>query len=83
MLAVPDLFSLSKLMLDSSLTPKSRFETMQMMFGGQLNDFDYHFTGFYFEYLEELLLKFGFCEVRRVEKFGIFLDSSDLMHMVR
>ena len=83
MVAVPDLMALASLIVDDSLDAAARYATMQMMFGGQLNAYDYHNTGFYFEYLEELLLEFHFCDIRRVSDFGLFLDSSDLTHQVR
>jgi hypothetical protein len=82
MVSVPDLEVLAELILDDSLSHPVRDEVIQMMFGGQKDDYDYHKTGFYFEYLEELLITHKFCNIQRVSHFGYFKDSSDLIFEV-
>eukprot|EP01041_Mallomonas_annulata_P009849 gene9849-20486_t len=79
MISVPDLEILAELLTDTNLSNQSHYEVMQMMFGGQLNEYDYHKTGLYFEFLEELLEENGFCNVQKVHHFGYFIDSSDLI----
>jgi hypothetical protein len=52
-----------------------------MMFGGQEDMYDYHYVGFNEHLLTHLLLAVGFCDVKRVETFGLFNDSSSLQYL--
>ena len=82
MVSVPNLEVLAELILDDSLSHLVRDEVIQIMFGGQKDNYDYHKTGFYFEYLEELLITHKFCNIQRVSHFGYFKDSSNLIFEV-
>jgi hypothetical protein len=46
------------------------------MFGGQIDQYDFHKTGFYEDMLERLLRARGFCNVTRVPLFSVFKDAS-------
>jgi hypothetical protein len=47
-----------------------------MMFGGQVDKFDFHAVGLYDEMLAGLLMRAGFREVFRVPTFDLFDDTS-------
>ena len=51
---------------------------MRVMYGGNSEASDQHLTGYDFDILGSFLSATGFCDIRRVKKFGIFKDSSDL-----
>ena len=43
--SVPDMDILCRLFLDPKSPLKIKFEVMRMMFGGQIDEFDYHYFG--------------------------------------
>jgi predicted SAM-dependent methyltransferase len=75
-ISVPDLDVLCRLFLDEKLPVPDRINVMRMMFGGQLDPYDFHKTGLNFWILGYHLQKAGFREIRRVEQFGLFHDDS-------
>ena len=46
--------------------------------GGQLNAYDLHKNAFDFEYFRDILLPHGFGSITKIERFGMFPDSSEL-----
>ena len=79
-ISVPDLDTLAKLFLEKKrLSFEERFRVMRMMFGGHVDEYDYHQVGLDEEILENYLLQAGFVGIRRVPSFGIFADTSDLV----
>jgi len=81
-ISVPDLMVLTEIFLDPKTSVKMKHALMTIIYGGQINEFDYHKIGFYYELMEELLINADFCRVRKVEYFGFFNDSSDLIIQV-
>jgi predicted SAM-dependent methyltransferase len=79
-ISVPDLNTLCALMLDPELNSRQRFEVMQMMFGGQSNAADFHHVGLNEEFLTAYLETACFIEIARVEKFGLFDDTSNMVY---
>lgn len=78
-LSVPDLDILAKLILDKErLSLEERFMVMRMIFGGHVNQFDYHYVGLNEEFLTEFLQATGFASIVRVESLGFFTDTSEL-----
>lgn len=77
--SVPDLLVLSRFYCDTSRSAQDRGLVMRMMFGGHIDEFDVHHSGFDEEALRELLLHAGFAQVERVADFGVFEDTSLLM----
>ncbi|OHB50431.1 MAG: methyltransferase type 11 [Planctomycetes bacterium GWF2_41_51] len=76
-ISVPDLEILSKLFLaKDQLEFKDRLLVMRMMFGGHMNRYDYHFTGFDSDILGLYLGSAGFTQMTRVKELGIFKDAS-------
>ncbi|MBK6518303.1 MAG: methyltransferase domain-containing protein [Polyangiaceae bacterium] len=76
--SVPDLAVMCRLFADRGATNKLRIAVMRMMFGGQIDPYDFHFVGLWDEYLAFLLFKAGFSAVYRVKSFGLFDDTSEL-----
>lgn len=77
--SVPDLQTLCTLFLDPSLNVEERFEVMRMMFGGQINDADFHYVGLSEQFLASYLAAAGFTGIARVDNFGIFDDASNIV----
>ncbi len=77
---VPDLEALCRLMLRPDLEPQEKFWVQRMIMGGQMDPYDYHKSGFTFEFLRDFLVEVGFKEktIRRVPNFGLFKDITDL-----
>ena len=79
-ISVPDLDVLAKLFIDKDkLTFSERFMVMRMMFGGHVDQYDYHVVGLNQEFLTMYLKQAGYTNVRRVEKFGLFNDTSNYL----
>ena len=78
MIAVPDLKVLSRLFIREDLDIGQRNLVMRMMFGGQVDEYDFHKTGFDFDMLQGALITAGFSNITRVESFGLFTDSSEI-----
>ena len=75
--SVPDLESLCRLFLDPKLGSAERFHVMRMMYGGQIDDFDFHYIGLTHEFMLEYFSAAGFSNIKRVASFGLFNDTSD------
>ena len=78
--SVPNLEVLCELYLEKErLTPQDRYMVMRMMFGGQVDPYDFHKVGYNPETLATFLLQAGFKNVRMVESFGLFEDTSNMV----
>lgn len=78
-ISVPDLETLSHLFLQKDkLNFQERFHVMRMMFGGHVDEYDYHLVGLDQEFLAFFLRKAGFVNLRRVPRFNAFSDTSDM-----
>ena len=76
-ISVPDLNILSGLLLvKEKLTLEERFEVMRMIFGGHMDEYDYHAVGLNEEFLTKFLIIAGYENIVRVEGFGLFNDMS-------
>jgi predicted SAM-dependent methyltransferase len=76
-ISVPDLEVLCKLFLSEGLNAEQRFHVMKMMFGGQVDEYDFHKIGLTHEIMIEYFRAAGFSTVERVESFGLFNDASE------
>jgi predicted SAM-dependent methyltransferase len=78
--SVPDLDVLAKFLLDKiGLAPQERFNIMRIMFGGHVDQFDYHVVGLNQEFLTRFLVDAGFAFIRKVDTFNMFQDSSNII----
>jgi predicted SAM-dependent methyltransferase len=76
MISVPDLDVLCKLFIHPELNASQRFHVMRMMFGGQVDPWDFHYIGLNFEILGSYLSASGFGSCARVDSFNLFNDTS-------
>lgn len=78
LVSVPDLITLSEILIDPKSSADTRYTAMTCMFAGGKTEYEHHYVGFYWEYLSGLLTQAGFCDLRRVTGgFGLFADTSD------
>jgi predicted SAM-dependent methyltransferase len=79
MVSVPDLDTLCDLFSRrDGLSSEERFQLMRMMFGGQIDSFDFHYVGLNEEFLSSFLKTAGFASLERVTGFGLFQDCSEI-----
>jgi predicted SAM-dependent methyltransferase len=79
-ISVPDLDILAQLFLSKDkLTSDEQFSVMRMIFGAHTDQFDYHLVGLNQEFLTDYLSQAGFTHIRRVEKLGLFDDTSNML----
>jgi predicted SAM-dependent methyltransferase len=72
---------LCHLYLTPQLVPEARLKIMYMMFGAHYDEHDYHRVGFDQHYLGSCLQTAGFTQIRRVQSFHLFEDSSNMQFM--
>lgn len=77
-LSVPDLDVLAWLFAGPGFDKAERFLVMRMMFGGQMDEHDFHRIGLNFDFLCDYLRDVGFSSVEHVESFGMFTDTSEV-----
>jgi predicted SAM-dependent methyltransferase len=79
-ISVPDLDVLAALMLEKDkLSVNERFFVMRMMFGGHVDKYDYHVVGLNEAFLTLFLNAAEYVNIRRVQAFGIFDDTSSMV----
>jgi predicted SAM-dependent methyltransferase len=78
MISVPDLRALCWLYSRPDIDRQERFHIMQMIFGGQTNEYDVHKVGFDFDILCLYLAEVGFTKCQRIHEFNLFNDCSSL-----
>ena len=75
--SVPDLDVLCRIFSDKNAPFKAKFHVMRMMFGGQIDEFDYHYFGWNMPLMEYFLKEAGFKKIERVKSFSLFDDTSE------
>ena len=76
-ISVPDMDILCKTFIDPKAPPQVKFHVIKMIFGGQIDQFDFHYFGWNFMLLNQFLKKTGFKKTQRVKSFSLFNDTSD------
>lgn len=76
-LGVPDLDVLCRLFIAPNLSPDDRIFVMRMIYGGQMDAFDYHKGGYNFDMMAQFLYNVGFRDIERVHSFGHFKDTTE------
>jgi predicted SAM-dependent methyltransferase len=80
-LSVPDLDVLVWLFASPGFDQAARFHIMRMMFGGQVDEHDFHRIGLNFDFMCHYLRDAGFSSIEHVESLGMFEDASTIqMH---
>ena len=75
--SVPDLDILCHEFISSLASQQKKFHIMRMMFGGQVDDHDFHFFGWNQHFLYDFLKTAGFSNTNRVDSFDLFDDTSN------
>lgn len=76
--SVPDLDTLFRLYLNPEHDQKTRWDIMQIIYGGQVDEYDYRKLGFSWDSLRRYLRQIGFRDIQRVGEFCLFDDTSSL-----
>lgn len=76
LISVPDMDVLCWLFLSKMIDVRERFRLMRMLFGGHLDQHDYHVVGLNPEFLASFLGDAGFVNIRQVDRLGRFEDTS-------
>jgi predicted SAM-dependent methyltransferase len=75
-ISVPDMDVISWLFLSKLIATQERFKLMRILFGGHIDKHDYHVVGLNMEFLTHFLSEAGYVNIRRVNDFGLFDDTS-------
>lgn len=77
--SVPDLEILCRMFVHPALSVDARFHLMRIIYGGQMDPYDFHKVGFTLEFLGYFLEKHGFRDIRRIAEHDLFHDTSRLV----
>ncbi len=75
--SVPNMEVLAKLFLHEKLNLKQKWHVMRMIFGGQIDEHDFHYFGWTFEFAKSFFGSAGFKTIKCVESFNLFDDTSN------
>ncbi|RED52516.1 class I SAM-dependent methyltransferase [Aestuariispira insulae] len=78
LISVPNMDVLCRMITHEGTDTKMRYQLMRMLFGGQVDDWDYHKVGFTPDLLAAFLGEAEFETVEQVPFFGLFQDASEL-----
>jgi len=76
-ISVPDLDVLCHTMLSPYFSTDVKFHIMRIIYGGQIDKYDFHYFGWNTEFMKQYLLKAGFTKFNKVDGFGLFDDTSN------
>lgn len=76
-ISVPDMDILSHMFINPQTPLQEKFHVMKMMFGGQTDEFDFHYFGWNEAFLKFFLEQAKFSAAGRVDSFGLFDDTSN------
>ena len=77
-IAVPDLELLASMILDEHISTYGVWEVSRRIFGGDRDEHDRHCCGFTPDTMIAALEQCGFTDIRKVDSFGLFLDTSEV-----
>ncbi len=75
--SVPDLDVLCQIFMDPKAPTQVKMNVMRIMFGGQVDDYDFHYFGWNLQFMFNFLTEAGFTNIKRVKSFSLFNDTSD------
>jgi predicted SAM-dependent methyltransferase len=75
--SVPDMDVLCHTFINPLASPDQKLHIMAMIFGGQIDEFDFHYFGWNEQFLTNFLWQVGFSKWERVSSFNLFNDTSD------
>lgn len=77
-LSVPDIDILAWLFLNPQFATAERFQIMRMIFGGQADEYDFHYIGLNLDFMRDYMRDAGFPSIEHVESHGMFEDTSEM-----
>ena len=75
--SVPNMEVLAKLFLHEKLNLKQKWHVMRMIFGGQIDQNDFHYVGWTLEFAKSFFGSAGFKTIKCVDSFNLFDDTSN------
>ena len=78
LISVPDMDIIFRLFINPKATTNVKFLLMKMVFGGQVDNHDFHYFGWNYEFMVDFLAKANFSKFKRVESLEVFKDTSEL-----
>ena len=75
--SVPNMEVLAKLFLSEQLNVNQKWHVMRMMFGGQIDENDYHYVGWSLDFAKTFFGSAGFRTLKSVKSFNLFEDTSE------
>ena len=75
--SVPDMDVLCHFFVSPLADKKIKFHTMRMIFGGQVDNYDYHYFGWNYAFMNDYLRDVGFLKINKVGSYGLLNDTSD------
>ena len=78
MVGVPDLAMLSRMLTHPSVPLDAQFALIRMIYGGQVDAYDFHKVGFTEQVLFSILSSYCFGNFQRVQSFGLFQDCTEI-----
>jgi len=75
--SVPDVDVLFHSFRSPQADKKIKIHIMRMIFGGQIDDNDFHYFGWDFELLKDSLEEAKFSKIEKVQSFNLFDDTSE------
>lgn len=80
-ISVPDLDVLATMLTQKDIyNAPERFHIMRMLFGGQMDQYDYHQVGLNLEFLSEFLTLARFENIKQIKLLGLFKDTSCMLY---
>ena len=76
-ISVPDLDILFHSFRSTLVPIKVKKHILSMIFGGQVDQYDFHYYGYSFDIIEDYLKSAGFTDIEKVESFGLYNDTSE------
>ena len=76
-ISVPDMDVLFHSFRSPQATKEIKMHILSMIFGGQIDDNDFHYFGWDFKILKSYLQKIQFNKIEKVQSFNLFDDTSE------
>ena len=80
-ISVPNMDVLCSLFINPKATNNVKFSLMRMMFGGQIDGYDYHYFGWNYDFMVQYFTQDNFTNFKKVNSFGLF--NNDDMSEIR
>ena len=77
-ISVPNMDVLCSLFINPKATHNVKFSLMRMMFGGQFDNYDYHYFGWNYDFLAQYLTQANFTNFKKVNSLSLFNDMSEI-----